>query len=100
MNLEQNYQYPKAFFARLNPEEYEKLYNNIMEQQFLLKRYGRLDLFEQNNMSAEDRQWWLKRIKEEHDKQAEEEKRASSGAGRPNMPSMPSMPSIPNIPRR
>jgi hypothetical protein len=71
-----------------------------MEQQFLLKRYGRLDLFEQAAMTSEDRQWWLKRIKEENDKQAEEEKRATSGAGRPSMPSMPSMPSIPNIPRR
>ena len=66
-----------------------------MEQQFLLKRYGKLDLFEQNQMSGEDRSWWLKRIKEENDKQAEEEKKASGGSGRGSTPSMPSMPSMP-----
>ena len=66
-----------------------------MEQQFLLKRYGKLDLFEQNQMSGEDRSWWLKRIKEENDKQAEEEKKASGGSSRGSTPSMPSMPSMP-----
>ena len=95
MNLGLNCQFPKAFFARLNPEEFERMYSNIMEQQFLLKRYGKLDLFEQSAMSSEDRQWWLKRIQEENDKQAEAEKKATSGASRPNMPSMPSMPSMP-----
>jgi len=92
MSSERSCQFQKAFFARLNPSEFEKIYNNIMEQQFLLKRYGKLDLFEQNEMSAEDRNWWLRRIKEENDKQAEEEKKASSGSGRSGMPSMPSMP--------
>jgi hypothetical protein len=94
-SLRRNYRYLKAFFAQLKPEEYDKQYGNLMEQQFLLKRYGKLTLFEQAAMSSEDRQWWLKRIQEENEKQAESEKKASSGASRPNMPSMPSMPSMP-----
>lgn len=92
MNLRRNYRYLKAFFAQLRPEEYDRQYQNLMEQQFLLKRYGKLDIFEQAAMSAEDRQWWLKRIQEENEKQAEAEKKASSGVSKPSMPSMPSMP--------
>lgn len=44
-----------------------------MEQQFQLKYYGNLTLFEQNQMPAEDRAWWVERIhrelKETSDKQ-------------------------------
>jgi len=57
-----------------------------MEQQFQLKRYGDLDLFEQANMNAEDRAWWLKRIEKELKEQAEREKQAmqsSRGSSRP-----------------
>lgn len=92
MNLRRNYRYPKAFFAQLRPEEYDRQYQNLMEQQFLLKRYGKLDIFEQAAMSAEDRQWWLKRVQEENEKQAEAEKKASSGISKPSMPSMPNIP--------
>jgi hypothetical protein len=36
-----------------------------MEQEFLLKYYGRLSRFEINEMTAEDRSWWLKRLDRE-----------------------------------
>lgn len=36
-----------------------------MEQSFLLKYYGKLTLFEQANMTAEEREWYLKRLSEE-----------------------------------
>jgi hypothetical protein len=40
-----------------------------MGQSFALKHHGGLSLFEQNQMNAEDRKWWVNRIQEEHDKQ-------------------------------
>lgn len=36
-----------------------------MEQQFQLKYYGNLSVFEQDQMSAEDRAWWIERISKE-----------------------------------
>jgi hypothetical protein len=42
-----------------------------MNQQFLLKEYGKLSLFEQENMTAEERSWWLRRLEEERRKQSE-----------------------------
>lgn len=57
-----------------------------MEQQFQLKEYGKLSIFEQNNMTSEDRAWWVRRLdKEMKDKQEQERK---------------SMPRMPNIPRK
>jgi hypothetical protein len=41
----------------------------LREEQFQLKIHGKLTLFEQNNMTSEDRAWWLKRAY----KEAEEE---------------------------
>ena len=37
-----------------------------MEQQFILKEYGRLSLFEQNNMTAEERIWYIRRLEHEY----------------------------------
>ena len=45
-----------------------------MEQQFQLKYYGRLSLFEQNQMTSEDRAWMLNRIQKEMKDKAEAEK--------------------------
>lgn len=47
-----------------------------MEQQFQLKYYGKLDLWEQSQLNAEDRAWWLKRIEKELKEKAEREKQA------------------------
>ncbi len=44
-----------------------------MEEQFILHYHGKMTLFEQENMTAEDRQWWIERLK----KQAEEEENRS-----------------------
>jgi len=70
-----------------------------MEESFQLHEYGKLSLFEQAQMTAEERAWWLKRVEKEFEdrKKAEE-----SATGNVSVPSVPSMPSVPNIsvPRR
>lgn len=63
-----------------------------MEQTFMLKEYGKLNLFEQNNMTSEDRRWWLKRLEREINERNKKE--------RDSIPSIPSMPNMPSIPRR
>lgn len=40
-----------------------------MEQQFVLKYHGKVDIWEQNNMTGEERSWWIKRIQEEIERQ-------------------------------
>jgi hypothetical protein len=57
-----------------------------MEQQFQLKYYAKLDLFEQAHMSAEDRAWWLKRIEKELKEKAEREKQAMQSSKAPSRP--------------
>jgi len=89
MNSEPNCRFLKTFFAQLSHDEFERIYNNLLEQQFLLKTYGKLTLFEQNSMTAEDRRWWMQRIQEENEKKAEEEKKAMASAPRPSMSSIP-----------
>lgn len=42
-----------------------------MEVSYRLKKHGNLSLFEQDNMTAEDRKWWIERI--EKDLEAEQE---------------------------
>lgn len=63
-----------------------------MEQQFQLKHYGKLSIFEQNNMTAEDRNWYLKRLEKEFKDRAEKE--------RQQVGSMPRVPRMPSIPRK
>jgi hypothetical protein len=57
-----------------------------MEQQFQLKHYGKLDLWEQAHMNAEDRAWWLKRIEKELREKAEKEKQAAQSNRMPSKP--------------
>jgi uncharacterized protein YdaU (DUF1376 family) len=57
-----------------------------MEQQFQLKYYAKLDLFEQKHMSAEDRGWWLKRVEKELREKAEREKQAAQSSKSPSRP--------------
>lgn len=46
-----------------------------MEQSFILKQYGSISLFEQNNMTAEERAWWVQRLdKEAKDRKSEYDK--------------------------
>ena len=42
-----------------------------MEQTFILKRYGNFSLFEQNLMTAEERKWYITRIKRERENETE-----------------------------
>jgi len=46
-----------------------------MEEQFQLKTYGDLSLFEQNQMTAEERGWWMRRLQRHFD---EEKAKANS----------------------
>jgi len=46
-----------------------------MEQQFQLKYYGDLSIFEQNRMTSEDRAWWLRRLEKEIKDTAERERK-------------------------
>jgi hypothetical protein len=77
-----------------------------MEESFQLKEYGKLSLFEQAQMVAEERSWWLKRIEKEYEDRKKAEEGAASGVSRPSIPSVPgvSMPSVSvpsiSVPRR
>lgn len=66
-----------------------------MEQRFQLKEYGNLSLFEQAQMPADERAWWMRRLNEENKKKQEREKGQMGSMPRPRMPSIskPSMPS-------
>lgn len=60
-----------------------------MEQQFQLKHYCKLSLFEQNQMTAEERAWFIRRLdKENKDNKEREEQQSRSmpRAGRPSIP--------------
>ncbi len=67
-----------------------------MEQQFQLKYHGKLSLFEQASMVAEDRAWWMKRIERELKEEADRERNKIGSIPRPHKPSI----SRPSIPRR
>jgi hypothetical protein len=44
----------------------ENEWGHLMEESFLLKHFANLSLDEQFNMTAEEREWWLKRADKEH----------------------------------
>jgi hypothetical protein len=60
----------------------DKHFNQLMEQEYSLKEYGKLNLFEQNTMPAEERAWWIKRTETEMKARHEAEKRAAGNAPR------------------
>lgn len=53
-----------------------------MEDSFLLKHYGHLNLSEQYQMTGEERSWWLKRIETENTKIAEKNNATNTPAGK------------------
>jgi len=63
-----------GFFERLTDQELENRYDSILEEQYILKKHANLSIQEQELIHAEDRRWWLERIKKDHE---EEESRAS-----------------------
>lgn len=60
-----------------------------MEQQFQLKYFGKLSLFEQAQMTAEERSWFMKRLDKEFKDRKEQEEKQSRSISRPRMPSVP-----------
>ena len=58
----------------------EREWNLLMEQSYQLKKHAQLSLWEQCNMTAEERAWWINRINEDIRKQNE-----SSGGTVPGM---------------
>jgi hypothetical protein len=67
-----------------------------MEQQFQLKHHGKLSLFEQNQMTAEERSWFIKRLEKEFKERKEKEEQQMRSMPRPRTPSV----SRPSVPRR
>jgi len=61
-----------------------------MNQSFLLKEYGKLDLWEQNQLTAEERKWWIERINQEIEKRNKQQE-ASAGTTRPHTPGQPTV---------
>jgi len=57
----------------------ENEYWAIMNHSFLLKHYGHLTIEEQNNMTFEDRKWWIERIKKERDEANKANQQSYSG---------------------
>lgn len=70
-----------------------------MEQQFQLKHHGKLDLFEQSQMTAEERAWFMKRLDREFKERKEREEAQARSVPRPSTPSRPSI-SMPSGVRR
>lgn len=71
-----------------------------MEQQFQLKHYGKLSLFEQAEMTSEDRAWWMQRLQKEAKDRQERERQQAGSLPRVRKPPTVSRPSVPRIPRR
>ena len=53
-----------------------------MEQQFQLKYYGNLTIFEQDKMTSEDRAWWMQRLEKEIKETADRERKQIGPIGR------------------
>lgn len=63
-----------------------------MEESFLLKHYGHLDIQEQYKMTAEERHWWLKRLDDENRKINKQS--ASEAPGSSKIPESPGAPPV------
>ncbi|MEM3097217.1 MAG: hypothetical protein QXU32_00640 [Nitrososphaerales archaeon] len=55
----------------------------------MLKHYGSLSLMEQSVMTAEERKWWLKRLCDENEKQANATKQSMPSGKLPESPGRP-----------
>lgn len=84
MNSQWSFRLRRAFFARRSGEELDRVYYNILEQQFQLKHIGNLSLFEQDQMIAEDRAWWIRRLRQHEEQKQEAHKQQMSNVPRPS----------------
>jgi hypothetical protein len=57
-----------------------------MEQQHQLKFHGNYSIFEQAQMTAEERAWEMRRLEREFKEKAEREKQAAANVKRPSVP--------------
>jgi len=69
--LQWSFRLRKTFFAQRKSEDLEREYERLLEEQFQLKQYGNLSIFEQSQMIAEDRAWWMRRLQKEFKEQKE-----------------------------
>jgi hypothetical protein len=60
-----------------------------MEESFLLKHYGHIDIKEQYSMTGEERMWWLKRIEEENRRISEKGNSSQTPGKIPESPGRP-----------
>ena len=88
---ERSFRLRNPSFARRSAAEYEREYEHLREQMFDLKYHLNFSLVEQAYLTAQDRKWWLERLK----KQKEAENKQTGGGHTPGMGPRPSMPSIP-----
>lgn len=63
---------PLGFFNQLTSEQFLSKYYDLLEEQFILKTYGDLSLFEQQCLNYEDRQWWYERLKKKMEDEREQ----------------------------
>ena len=85
---------PNHFFVQRaieSPQELDNEYYHVLEQMFQLKHHGHLNLFEQDLLTAEDRKWWIDRIKKQYEDE-EKQSKSSSNVSMPHLPNMPNMP--------
>ena len=45
----------------------EAEWNDLMEQQYILSTRGDLNIFEQSLMTAEERAWWIQRLRKDNE---------------------------------
>lgn len=60
-----------------------------MEESFLLKHYGHIDIKEQYGMTGEERMWWLRRIEEENRRISEKNNNTQAPGKLPETPGSP-----------
>lgn len=70
------YQLRSHSFVQKSSDELEAEYDNLREQSFTLKYHGKLSIFEQAFMIAEERVWWINRL----NKEIENQNKANSGS--------------------
>lgn len=69
-----------GFFAQMKAEECENEYHRLQEQEFQLKMGANLSLMEINQLTAEDRNWWIDRV----ERYRKEQQKESSSSSAPN----------------
>jgi len=82
------YQSRTRFFVLRPGNVLERDYWDLVEQQFALKHHGKLSLFEQEALTAEERAWWIRRLNKQNEDQNDQMSK-SNGRKLPQSPGAP-----------